>query len=151
MRNSPDIPGKVRYNSGGAGQVRKTLCPAWPHQEPRGEEAGNDCSKVRDQTRLAAGGGASYRGSESSSTPGNGHWLPLDWQKLLWPTLHLGGFSPHTQPPFLGLVGLTFLPRSWLGSSGASSPISSGFMNLPTKSRSRWKARNASWGAEGQV
>lgn len=29
-----------------------------------------------------------------------------------------------------------FLPRSWLGSSGASSPINRGFMNLHTKSMS---------------
>lgn len=57
---------------------------------------------------------------------------------------------PHPTPSRLQ-VPLTLLPRSRLGSSGASSPISRGFKNLPTKSRSRWKARKASWEAEKQV
>lgn len=82
---------------------------------------------------------------------------PLDRQKAplahTWHSLSLGGHTlcPQTLPSFLGLGTLTFLPWSWLGSSGASSPISRGFMNLRTKSRSRWKARKASWGAGQQV
>lgn len=39
---------------------------------------------------------------------------------------------------------LTFWGPSWLGSSGASSPISSGCRNLRTKLRSWWKAWKAS-------
>lgn len=40
---------------------------------------------------------------------------------------------------------LTFLSRSWLGSPGASSPISNGLRNFCTKVGLMWKAWNASW------
>lgn len=40
---------------------------------------------------------------------------------------------------------LTFLSRSWLGSPGASSPISNGLRNFCTKVGLIWKAWNASW------